>query len=74
MAAEDLAFDDGSNGKAVETVRECFPELDAVSPLALVEEAVYAIDAGTLVVAAQQVDPVRVLNLVAVVWRRPGDV
>jgi len=32
--AEDLLIDDGSNGEAVEAVREGLPELDVVPPLA----------------------------------------
>ena len=33
VAAEDLLVHDGGHGETVETVGECFPQLDIVSPL-----------------------------------------
>jgi hypothetical protein len=62
--AENLVVDDGGDGEAIEAVREHFPQLDGVAALALVVEAVDAIDAGALVVAAQQEEVLRVLYLV----------
>jgi len=41
---EDLLINDGSNGQAVEAVCECLPQLDVVSPLALIVETVNAVD------------------------------
>jgi hypothetical protein len=41
---EDLLVNDGSNGKAVEAVGESLPELDVVSALALIVEAVDTVD------------------------------
>jgi hypothetical protein len=64
VAAEYLLIHYGSNGQAVEAVRESLPKLDIVPPLALIVEAVYPIDGGTLVVATQQEEVLRVLNLV----------
>jgi hypothetical protein len=61
---EDLLVDDGGNGQAVEAVGEGLPQLDVVAALALVIEAVYAVDGGALVVAAQDEEVLRVLDLV----------
>jgi hypothetical protein len=61
---EDLLIDDGRNGQAVEAVGEGLPQLDVVSTLALVVEAVYAVDGRALVVAAQHEEVLRVLDLV----------
>lgn len=41
------------NGQAIEAVCECLPELDVVSPLALVVESIDAVDGCTLMVPAQ---------------------
>lgn len=64
MHGEDLLIDDGSNGEAVEAVGEGFPQLDVVPSLALVVEAVNAVDRGALVVAAQDEEVFGVLDLV----------
>lgn len=53
MHAKDFLVDDGSDGQAIEAVCEGLPDLDVVPPLALIVEAVDAIDGGTLVIAAQ---------------------
>ncbi|KAJ8523567.1 hypothetical protein ON010_g17552 [Phytophthora cinnamomi] len=62
--AEDLLVHDGRHGQAVEAVREGLPELDVVAALALVVEAVDAVDGRALVVAAQDEEVLRVLDLV----------
>lgn len=64
MHCEDLLIDDCSNGQAVEAVSKCLPQLDVVSTLALVVEAVDAIDTGTLVVASQDEEVLGVFDLV----------
>ena len=64
VAAEDLLVDDGRHRQAVEAVGERLPQLDVVASLALVVEAVYAVDAGALVVAAQQEEILREFDLV----------
>ena len=64
VAAEDLLVDDGGQREAVEAVGEGLPQLDVVPPLALVVEAVDAVDASALVVASQQEEVLRVLDLV----------
>ena len=61
---EDLLIDNGRDGEAVEAVGECFPQLDVIPPLALVVEAVYAVDGRTLVVSAQDEKVFGVLDLV----------
>jgi hypothetical protein len=61
---EDLFIDDGCNRQAVEAISERLPELDVVSPLALVIETVDAVDRRTLVVAAEDEEVFRVLDLV----------
>lgn len=64
MHSEDLLIDDGGNGQAVEAVGERLPQLDVVATLALVVEAVDAVDGRALVVAAQDEEVFRVLDLV----------
>lgn len=50
--AEDLIVNEGGNGEAVEAVGEELPEADIEAALALIVEAVDAVDGGALVVAA----------------------
>jgi hypothetical protein len=52
--AENLLVDHCSQREAVEAVCEGLPKSDVIPTLALVVEAVNAIDGGTLVVAAQE--------------------
>mmetsp|Transcript_2704 Transcript_2704/g.3708 ORF Transcript_2704/g.3708 Transcript_2704/m.3708 type:complete len:226 (+) Transcript_2704:410-1087(+) len=54
MHAEDLVVDEGGDGHAVEHILELFPDADRVAALALVVEAVDAVDLAALVIAAQQ--------------------
>ncbi len=61
---EDLLVNDGGNGQAVEAVGECLPQLDVVATLALVVEAVDAVDGRALVVAAQDEEVLGELDLV----------
>lgn len=61
---EDLLVDDSGDGKAVEAVGEGLPQLDVVTTLALIVEAVDAVDRSTLVVAAEDEEVLGVLDLV----------
>jgi hypothetical protein len=61
---EDLLVNDGCDGEAVEAVSEGLPELDVVASLALVVEAIDAVDGGALVVAAQDKEVLGVFDLV----------
>jgi len=61
---EDLLVDDGSDWQAVEAVGESLPQLDIVSALALIVEAVDAVDRGAFVVTAKNEEIFRVLDLV----------
>ena len=61
---EDLLVDDSRNRQAVEAVGECLPELNVITSLALIVEAVDAVDGRALVVAAQDEEVLRVLDLV----------
>jgi hypothetical protein len=61
---EDLLIDDSSDRKAVEAVGEGLPQLDVVSSLALVVEAVDAVDGSALVVTAEDEEVLGVLDLV----------
>ena len=63
--AEDLLVDQRSHGQAIKDVAKDTPESDGVASLALIVEAVDAIDLGTLVIASQQKEVLRVLDLVA---------
>lgn len=64
MHREDLLVDDCGDRQAVEAVRKCLPQLDVVAPLAFVVEAVDAVDAGALMVSAQDEEVFWVLDLV----------
>jgi len=61
---EDLLVDDGRDGQAVEAVRECLPQLDVVTPLALIVEAVDTVDGRALVIAAENKEVLGVLDFV----------
>ena len=61
---EDLLINDSGNGQAVEAVGKCLPKLDVVSSLALIVEAIDAVDRGAFVVAAEDEEVFRVLDLV----------
>lgn len=61
---ENLLVNDGSNGQAVEAVGEGLPQLDIVSSLALVIEAIDTVDGGALVVATQDEEVLGVPDLV----------
>ena len=61
---EDLLVDDGSNGQAVEAIRKRLPKLDVVPALALVVEAVDAVDRGAFVVTSEDEEVLGVLDLV----------
>lgn len=64
MHCEDLLIDDSCNWQAVEAVGECLPELNVVSALALIIEAVDAVDGSTLVVASEDEEVFGVFDLV----------
>jgi hypothetical protein len=61
---EDLLVNDGGNGQAVEAVGKCLPELDVVTTLALVVEAINAVDGCAFVVTPQDEEVLGVLDLV----------
>lgn len=62
--AQDLLVDERGHREAVETLGECLPEADVVPALALVVEAVDAVDGRALVVPPQQEEVFWVLYLV----------
>ncbi len=64
MHGEDLLINDSSNWQAVEAVSEGLPQLDVVAALALVVEAVDAVDGCALVVTTEDEEVLRVLDLV----------
>lgn len=53
MHCEDLLIDYGSNGQAVEAVCKRLPELDIVSSLTLIIEAINAVDRSAFMVATK---------------------
>jgi len=65
MHAENFLVNESSNGQTVEHVTEDTPKSNRVSAFALVIEAVYTVDLGTLVIATEQKEVLRVLNFVA---------
>lgn len=64
MHGEDLLVDDSGDRQAVEAIRKSLPELDVVTTLALIVEAVDTVDGGALVVSSQDEEVLGVLNLV----------
>jgi hypothetical protein len=64
MHGEDLLVDNGSDGQAVEAIRERLPQLDVVAALAFVVEAIDTVDRGALVVASEDEEVLGVLDLV----------
>lgn len=64
MHGKDLLINDSGNGQTVEAVGESLPKLDVVTTLALVVEAVNAVDGSTLMVAAQNEEVLGILDLV----------
>jgi len=61
---EDLLIDDCRDRQAVEAISERLPQLDVVPSLALVVEAVDPVDGGAFVIATQDEEVFRVLDLV----------
>ena len=61
---EDLLVNDGGNRQAVEAVGESLPQLDVVSSLALVVEAIDTVDGGAFVVATEDEEVLGVPDLV----------
>ena len=64
MHAEYLVVDDCSHGRAVEAVSEDFPETNAEPALALIVEAVDAVDGRTFVVSSEEEEVVWEFDLV----------
>ena len=64
MHADDFLVNDGGDGHDVEDIGEELPEFEVVLTLALVVEAVDAVDGGGLVVAAEEEEVLGVLDLV----------
>jgi hypothetical protein len=61
---EDLLVDDGGNWQAVEAVGKSLPQLDVVPALALVIEAVNAVDRRAFMIATENEEVLRILDLV----------
>ena len=64
MHTQDSIFYQTADWHAVEGVGEALPQLDRVTALAFVEEAVDAVDGGALVVPAKEEEVIWVANLV----------
>jgi hypothetical protein len=64
VRGEDLLVNNGGDWQAVEAIGEGLPQLDAASTLALVVEAVDAVDGGGLMIASEDEEVLRVLDLV----------
>mmetsp|Transcript_9813 Transcript_9813/g.28087 ORF Transcript_9813/g.28087 Transcript_9813/m.28087 type:complete len:237 (+) Transcript_9813:892-1602(+) len=64
MHAQNLLIHQGCNRQAVEAVSEGLPQPDVVAPLALVIKPVDAVDGCAFVVATQEEEVLRVLDLV----------
>jgi hypothetical protein len=64
MHAKDLFVNNGCNWQTVEAVGKCLPQLNVVSSLALIVEAIYTIDGGTLVVTSEEEKVLWIFDLV----------
>ena len=64
MHAQDAVVNDGGDGKHVEAEAEVLPQTNVVAASALVVESVHSVDALALVVASQQINVLRELDLV----------
>ena len=64
MHREYLLVDNCCYRQAIEAVGECLPQLDVISSLAFIVEAVYAVDRCTLVISTQDKKILRILDLV----------
>ena len=64
MHGENPLVNNRSNRKAVKAISKGLPKLDVISSLALVVEAINAVDAGRFVIAAQEKEIFRVFDLV----------
>lgn len=64
MHCEDLLVNNGSNGQAVKAVSKGLPQLNVISSLALVVEAVDAVDRGAFVITAEDEEVLWVFDLV----------
>lgn len=65
MHAENLFVNKSSNGEAVETVSESFPEFYVISTFALIIKSVDSIDACTLVVTSEEEEILWVLDFIS---------
>jgi hypothetical protein len=65
MHADDFVINDGSTRETIEGVAKCFPKLDTETTTELVVEAVYPVDSRTLVVASEDEEVFRVLDLIS---------
>lgn len=65
MHTKDLFIDNSSNRETIEAIGKEFPELDGEPPLAFIVETVNSVDAGTLVVSAEDEKVFRIFDLVS---------
>lgn len=64
MNAEYFVVNDCGNWEAVEALDKLLPELETVSSLALIVESIDTVDRATFMIASQQKEVFRVLDLV----------
>ena len=65
MHAKNFLINQSGNWQAVETVGESLPQLDVVTALALIIEAIDSVDRGAFVVTSKKKEILRVLNFVS---------
>ena len=65
MHAKYLLINECSNREAVKTVCECFPQFDIVSSLTFIIEPIDSIDGGAFMVASEEEEVLRVLDLIS---------
>jgi short-subunit dehydrogenase involved in D-alanine esterification of teichoic acids len=64
MHAEDFLINDSCDRQAVEAISESFPQLNIISSLAFIIEAIDSIDARALMIPAQQEEILGVFDFV----------
>jgi hypothetical protein len=64
MTTENLFINDGCYRQAVEAICEGLPELNIIPPFTFIIETIDSVNAGTLVIAAQQEEVLWILNFV----------
>ena len=61
---KDLFINDSCDRQAIETISECFPELDIIPPFAFVVKSIDSVDGGTFMITPEDEKILRILDFV----------